>query len=109
MVTDHRAHAYPWLRDCNSCTCVQISWFKLSVQNPELIMLPCDTSGVIASTKFMRCCYGMQATIVTIHLKINVHHFQHKLGFLAAHNGSYLDLGIRWNSPLYPVINANSA
>ena len=32
MVTDHRAHAYPWLRDCNSCTCVQISWFKLSVQ-----------------------------------------------------------------------------
>ena len=30
MVTDHRAHAYPWLRDCSSCTCVQISWFKLS-------------------------------------------------------------------------------
>ena len=32
MVTNHRAHAYPWLCDCNSCTCVQISWFKLSVQ-----------------------------------------------------------------------------
>ena len=32
MVTDHRVHAYPWLHNCNSCTCVQISWFKLSVQ-----------------------------------------------------------------------------
>ena len=30
MVTDHRAHTYPWLRDCSSCTCIQISWFKLS-------------------------------------------------------------------------------
>ena len=33
MVTDHRTHAYPWLCDCNSCTCVQISWFELFVQN----------------------------------------------------------------------------
>ena len=32
LVTDHPTHAYPWLRDCNSCTYVQIGWFKLSVQ-----------------------------------------------------------------------------
>ena len=72
-------------------------------------MLPCDTSGVIASTKFIHSCYGMKTTIVTVNLKINVHHFKHKLSFLAAHNGSYLDLDVSWNSPLCAVINTYSA
>ena len=48
MVTDHRAHAYPWLRDCNSCTCVQISWFKVSVQ--KLSAMPGIIDSVVSKS-----------------------------------------------------------
>ena len=46
MVTDNCAHAYPWLHDCNCCTCVQTSWLKLSVQKLSAI------SGIIDGVVF---------------------------------------------------------